>query len=447
MRKLLVFFTGLMLLLGTNVLGQQTQGIQKNVSYKTSTYKTFKIPCDKEIDSLSPLDFVYLQAKPEIIRQMQFIIENNKLTIIHTSPHLPRYERDYEFQMGKSVTDAWGTTLYYHNGEEYYNLPNEEENEEFTIEPEAIGTYGFFNGLFDVSIPEIQAFCDSADIPYYIWGQKVLIIYQEDDSNGYTKRTEIETDFGQLYFESRVYRDNIHILTDRTEYQQVDDLIIPFKKIQVHYSELPSETRYQITQVETYLSYKVVNENGDVLVNIGNNDPPFAISVTPNPATDNITVHFSTQIDEFVNIKIVDMMNNSIIVWEQMPHIIGNEINIDISLLMPNLYTVFCTYNNENAEANFLKEGIGQYLVPVNIDMQVVPNPIQNNFVVVFSEQVDAVMNVKIIDIMGTKHLDVSKYVQGNILQINNINHLPASIYYIFCANSEWTGYTQFLKQ
>lgn len=365
------FFTGLMLLLGiANIMGQPTMGVQREVSYSTSTYKTFKIPCDVEFGSLSPLDFVYLQAKPALIRQMQFFIENNKLTITHTSPHLPRYERDYEFQMGKSVTDEWGTRLYYHNGEEYYNLPNEEENEGFTISDKEIETYGFFNGLFNVSIDEIQAFCDSVGIPYYIWGQKVLIIYA--DSN---ERTETETDLEQLSIETRLYQDDVHILTDRTEYQRTaEDWIIPAKKIHVHYSELPSETRYQITQVETYLSYRVVDENGDFLVNM------------------------------------------------------ENKIDIDID------------------SVDFLEEIIGQYQIPVNVNMTVAPNPVQDQFTVSFSEQIDAVMNIKIMDIMGTKHLDVPMYVFGNQLQIDNINHLPTGIYYIFCINSEWTGYTQFIK-
>jgi len=371
------FFTGLALLLGLSVWGQPPTHTtaQREVSYTTNAYKTFKIPCDVEFDSLSPLDFVYLQAKPALIRQGKFIIEDNQLTIIFTYPQMPRYERDYEFQMGKSVTNAWGTTLYYHDGEEYYHLPNDVENEGFTIENEAIESYGFFNSLFNVSIDEIADFCDSAGIPYYIWGQKMLIIYT--DSN---ERMEIETDFEHLYFESRVYKNNVHTLTDRTEYvRTADDWIIPTKKIHVYYSELPSETRYQITQVETYLSYKVVDEDGDILVNMGNeDDPPFSIEITPNPAQDDITIHFSIQINGIVDIKIVDIAND--IVWEQMPHITGNELNIDISQLEPSLYTVFCTYNNNDAEAIFLKEGIGQYQVTTNVDIQAVPNPARHYY-------------------------------------------------------------------
>jgi len=315
-------------------------------------------------------DFVYLQAKPALIRQGKFIIENNKLSIIFTYPQMPRYERDYEYQMGKSVTDGWGTRLYYHDGEEYHYLPNEEENEGFTISTEEMETYGFFNGLFNVSIDAIGNFCDSEGIPYYIWGQKVLVIYQEEGDED-TKRTETEMDLEQLSMETRLYKNNVHTLTDRTEYQRVNENIIPKKKVHVYYSELPSQTRYQITEVETYLSYKVVNEDGEILVNM------------------------------------------------------ENEIDSSFSL----------------------DEVIGKYPVPINVGMTVAPNPAQYQFTVNFSEQIDAVMEVKIMSIMGTKYLDAPMYVYGNTLQINNINNLPMGIYYIFCANSEWTGYTQFIKQ
>ena len=111
------------------------QDVLREVSYETSTSKCFKVPCDVEVeDLLAGIDWVYLQTKPALIRQTKFVIADYWLTIINTYPQQPRYERDYEYQMGKSVTDAWGTRLYYHNGEEYSNLENEEANEGFLLD-------------------------------------------------------------------------------------------------------------------------------------------------------------------------------------------------------------------------------------------------------------------------------------------------------------------------
>ena len=259
------------------------------------------------------------------------------------------------------------------------------------------------------------------------------------------ERTEIETDFEQLYFETRLYQNNVHILSDRTDYQFVNGYVIPAKSVRVHYSELPSETRYQITEVETHENYTVTGGNGDTLVDWTlQNEQEFAITVSPNPADTQIVVHFSPPLDDDANLKIKNVANN--IVWERT--IPAEEIDyvIDITSLESGLYTVVCVHENDTAEAGFVKEGIGQYSVQVNIDIQVVPNPATDYLRVLFSENINAVMNVKIIDPMGTKYLDKPMYITGNALQISGISYLPAGIYYVFCINSEWMGYTQFIR-
>ena len=177
-RKILTVCT--LLFICTMSWGQiPTMGLQRSVEYKTSTCKTFKILCDVVVESLSPLDFVYLEAKPATIRFSEFIIVNDWLTITYNYPQMPRYERDYEFQMGKSITDKWGTRLYYHDGQEYYNLENEVENENFAVDVAEIETYGFFNGMFDVSIDTICTQLDMAGIPYYRLGQKLLMTHED----------------------------------------------------------------------------------------------------------------------------------------------------------------------------------------------------------------------------------------------------------------------------
>ena len=441
-------FTGLVLFLGACCVygqpGGQTGTVQREVYAKTSTAKTFKIPCDVEFAELSPLDFVYLEAKPALMQMTEFVIDDFRLSITRINPHLPRYERDYEFQMGKSVTNAWGTTLYTHDGEEYYSLPNDEENELFTINPDEIQTYGFFNNMFDVSIGEIQAFCDSASIPLYIWGQKVLVVYEEEDDAGEIKRTETEMDLENLCMEMRLFKNGTHVLTDRAEYvRTADDWVIPSKKKHVYYSELPSGTLYQITQVEMYLSYKVVAEDGNILVNM---EKPFSIQVSPDPAQDSIWVHFSVPIDGNIAVRIADIENTT--VWEKDTTLWSEKLFIDISPLKSGLYTVFCTYNNIDVSADFLKDGIGQYTNtnPVNIAIQVLPNPALNLIKVVFPMAIDADMQVKITNVMGVAYFDSQVHISGNEFPIN-ISSFPLGMYYIVCTNGDGIAYTKFFKQ
>ena len=95
------------------------QDFQRKVLYETTTCKTFSVPCDVVLQELSELDLVYLQAKLAKIKRVEFVISQNWLSVINIYPQQPRYERDYEYETGKSVTDKWGTTLYTHQGEAY----------------------------------------------------------------------------------------------------------------------------------------------------------------------------------------------------------------------------------------------------------------------------------------------------------------------------------------
>lgn len=447
MTKRRFFLTVCTLTLCASVWGQiPSGGLQRSVEYKTSTCKTFKIGCDVVVAELSPLDFIYLEAKPAMIRFSKFVIANDWLTITNCYPQMPRYERDYEFQMGKSVTDKWGTKLYYHDGEEYYNLENETEDEQFLKNGDEIGSYGVFNGLFDVSIDTLCGTLDSAGIPHYRWGQKLLIVLEETDTN-FTKRTEIETDFEQLYFETRTFVDNVHQFSNRTEYKKVNGFVIPTKSKRVYYSELPSETRYQITEIESYLSYMVKDGSGDILVEVAEDAlADFSISITPDPAQDEIQIHFDPSIEGSVNVKITNAAN--ITVWEQETFVAGDELIIDISLLESGFYTVQCTYNEQVADANFLKDGIGTYEEPDPMAMviSVAPNPATGNITVTFPVQINAPMFVKITDIMGIAYYENDVYIAGNTLSLN-VNFLPAGMYYIICMKNDDIATAKFLKQ
>ena len=417
--------------------GAYGQPFQRQVLYETSTVKCFKVACDVEVISLSALDMVCLETKPAVIRQKEFVLEKDWLTISYVYPKQPRYDKDYEFKMGKSVTDKWGTTLYLHNGKEYLNLPNKEINNDFLIDHETINTYGFFNDLFDPSLK----ICDQLTregIPFYTWGQKLLIFHTHEN-----EQIEVEIDFEQLYMETRTFVDKIHEFTDRTEYRRMDNWIIPAKDKRISYSELPSGIRYQITEIETYLSYLVINEKGDTLVNKENNS--FEIQVSPNPAQDYITIDFSIPINDDVNVQLLDIMNK--VIRENDEFVKDGTLKIDVSTLEPSMYTVLCTYRDEQAQADFLKDGIGQYSYPnpVNIDIQIIPNPTKDYITVRFPVTINEEMTVKIMDAMGNVHFYDKLYVMNNEMKID-VHYLRLGIYYIVCSNKDGVAYAKFIK-
>ena len=435
--------------------GQLPTGLQRSVAYKTSTCKTFKIPCYAELEALSQLDWVYLNAKPATMRISEFVIVNNWLTISYNYPQMPRYERDYEFEMGKSVTDKWGTRLYYHDGEQYYNLENEVANEDFAVDAAEIGTYGIFNDLFDVSIDVICVQLDEAGIPYYRWGQKLLMTHEEevenpdDEDEIIVKRMEIETDFGTLYMEMRTFVNGEHQMTDRKEYQRVNDFIVPTMGKRVYYSTLPSETKYQITETETYLSYKVTGETGNVIVNVEEveNSTDFTIDISLDEEQSTAFVNFTPPITGDVNAKII---NGTIVVLEQNATLTEGEIlQIGISDLEPGTYTVVCTQNDNVAQADFVKNGISTYQEPDPAEMTitVAPNPATSSINVIFPVDIANFMHVKITDMMGISYWESDVSIAGNILTLDVI-FLPAgNLYYIICTNNDGTGTAKFFKR
>jgi hypothetical protein len=431
----------ILFLSAVNVLGQPEQ-VQRKVSFETSTIKTFRVPCNVEIVDLSQLDIVYLEAKPALLSQTEFVIKNNMLSIIRTYLQKPRYERDYEFQMEKSITDAWGTRLYTHDGEEYHNLKNEEENKQFLIMQDEIETYGFIDNIFDASIDEMKEYFDEIGVDAYVWGQKIVVVYTEETEEGII-RTENEMDLEQLYFETRIFKDDVHKLTNRSEYQKKDNNIIPFQNKHIHYSELPSGVLYQITEIEQYLSYHVIGKDGKMLLEWTN---PFDIQITPNPAQDNIWINFSIPINGDINVQIVDMDKNKVLDLNET--ISERNLFIAISHLNPGIYTVLCTYKDETAHAMFSKNEIGQYNNPdiTALNIQIVPNPATDKIAVVFPMAIDAIMTMKIMSMNGYVCINKEMYVSGNTLHID-IQSLPLGIYSIVCTNKDGIAYTKFLKQ
>jgi hypothetical protein len=219
---------------------------------------------------------------------------------------------------------------------------------------------------------------DAMDILYYRWGQKLLVVQQETVEDGTaageTRRVEMETDFEQRYLETRVFENEVHTLTNRSEYQKQNERIIPFRDIHIYYSELPSGTPYQITETETYLSYQVLNETGGELVNWQSADTVMETTlptdsteqyqpttptemvflVSPNPATDNISIKFPININAGMEVKITDMMG--VVYFQSNITILGNEFSIDIQHFPTGMYYISCTNADGTAHTHFLKQ-------------------------------------------------------------------------------------------
>ncbi len=86
----------------------------------------------------------------------------------------------------------------------------------------------------------------------------------------------------------------------------------------------------------------------------------------------------------------------------------------------------------------------------VDMSIQLFPNPAHDHIAVRFSMPIDAMMNVKIIDVAGNDYWHSDIHVLGDELHINDISFLLPGIYYVICTNKdneEVRAYANFLKQ
>ena len=262
MRQKMNYLVGIILFMSVFAAYGQTN--QKWVSYTTSTVKTYAVPCDVDMSSLSAFDSIYLEAKPPLIRDVFHEIENGWLTIINSYWEQLYYDECYGFIMSKSVTDKWGTKIYSNNENEEIFITSTEDstgNENFYYDTQQVRNYGIFNNLFVFDTVELKAAAVIGLIPQvYISGSKVIVV-EDTIEAGKKMRIEREVDFEHLFVEIRAFEDSVHTYTDRTEYKRYQEWIIPKEKKFISYSELPSGIRYQITETETYLHYGVYQEN------------------------------------------------------------------------------------------------------------------------------------------------------------------------------------------
>ena len=353
--------------IGTNNVFCQ---IQRQVNESTLTKTTYAIPDYVDESELSDLDWGYLLRDDDDLEEcMEYIIKGDTLTIVHYDPKLPRWERDYQYEMGKSVTSIWGTALYYHDGTEYSRL--EDYDPDYILSAEVIETYGIYNQMFEmdeevlISLLQMQGFQVSKE------GDFIVASF-----GGFV---EMAINLVGLIDEMRFFGDednpffaevgNKLTSVTRTEYTRVNGYIVPIKEIRIHYSTLPSGIPYEITDTTSYLFYQVI-KNGNTLVKTGNETlfedcrnsvadltgikemQQTALKIYPNPAKEQITVSMPFNGNENVDIKIFNMLGVNVLSQQAA----GEQINVDVRSLPAGVYIVRCGKSDKVTTMRFVKQ-------------------------------------------------------------------------------------------
>jgi hypothetical protein len=374
MRKndfLRVLFTALLVALQLGVYSQ----IQRQVNYCTITKTFFAIPSCIEEDLLTDLDRIKMM-RDDLYACVEDVVSNYRLTTTTYYPQKPRWENDYQYEIGKVVASNQGTYLYDHDGKERSFLPNESTDEEFVFPNNGfIESFGFENMMFDIT----------ADKAMYKLSENGFQVYEHEGFVvGITNQFEFAINFTDFIIEMRFFSDGDGTDGERTlmslhrvEHIQKDGFILPFREIEVTYDTLPSMIPYEITREKSYLSYEVIDESEGVIVRMHNEKAAYGatlqnnksqnsigrfeemqqrkkdLRVFPNPASEQLCVSLPFYMDKEVFITISNTVGQTLF---SQHYNVGGQLDIDIHSLPAGSYVIRCTKGNYIVSKLFIKQ-------------------------------------------------------------------------------------------
>jgi len=322
----------------------------RQVLYSTNTSKVFGVPVETDMSLISNFDFAKMIAEDKIENTEMVIGGDQQLTITTYYPQLPRYENDYEFGVGKSVTYKYGTILYDHENKILSQTEEVESDPNFTIDLDAIDNYGLYP-IFEVNISDL--------VNLYTELGFTTNISEEGVFSAINDTLEFYLDTTKLIMETRIFKDGILEVSDWKQYQTIDKYTIPLVSVLTTYDNLTKGIRLQISEIQQYLKYSIIDKDGKSIVNYEtkqttkkkNDDITISqyeglekkisnLVVYPNPACDKIEVEVPLYISDFINIEIINTLGT--IVYAEKNVKSGNKTTIDISDLKNGVYLLRC---------------------------------------------------------------------------------------------------------
>jgi len=336
---------------------------QREVRCSTITKTYYSVTESTIIDSISDFDLVQL-VSDDLYKVTEYIINGNQLSIVYTYPQLPRYENDYQYEVGKYVADMYGSTLYDHNDNILDQDLYTELDYSFILSDQEVIEYGNYYQYFNMNpFITVESFNQNGFYAEYNGG----ILTAVNDS------MEIEINFNGLTDEFRYYdNEDILVLYKKTHYAIFENIIYPTTEIEIHYDILPkSKIRYQIKDIKSYYFYTII-EDGTVLIEVyyeipeesgnGNNvnisqyqeikKREVNLKIYPNPATNEITITLPFHMNENVDIELMNPLGRVLISKNNFS---GDEVKIDISSLKKGIYFIRCKKNNKTMNTKFIK--------------------------------------------------------------------------------------------
>lgn len=360
MKQKLNLCTICLLLICFNVYSQNPL---KQVHFKTTQTKVYAVPKDADIKSLTSYDLTNIRTETNTSETEMIIDRNRDLTITILNFEMPRFENDYEYEIGKVVTNKNETNLFNHKGDLLHNNKNSDEDEEFIIHEDAIEEYGL--------MPEFKINDDMTQL-YIAMGFTV----STNDQGVFTAindSIELYYDTKKLIMEMRIFKEKQLQISDWKQYQKIENNIIPKVFVMTTYDTFSNGIRLQISEITNYNSYSVINSAGETIVYFEDKENGMMshkgavinqytetpkkesnIKIFPNPASNNINLEIPLFGTERVKVEIINSLGLTVLTLNDIEN--DNTINIDVSNLKEGVYIIKCSSGKQFKTGRFIKQ-------------------------------------------------------------------------------------------
>lgn len=337
-----------------------SQNRLRTVFETTLTTSVFAVPKDTKVEELSDMDLNKMIAEDKIVEKETFIDDNYQMNIISIFPQMPRWENDYEFEIGKTIINKEGLFFYNHQDSLIYS---NKDTVEINMNEDSLNKYDFLN--IDSILVDYYGLNKmfSIDLQYYIDLYDEIgfttLINSEGAFSAINDSIEIYINPKKLITETRYFDYNGNItFSDWRRFQKIDTYVIPLVNVLTTYENLFSGIRLQRSDITEYTKYKILDKDGteivfyekeEQIVKKKNGSLEFSeytpvekkngeLIVYPNPANSLINIELPYYASEKNDIEILNSMG--LIVKRENNVLSGSRITINISDLKPGIYLI-----------------------------------------------------------------------------------------------------------
>lgn len=355
----------LALLVGAGIqLTAQTK--LREVIQTTQSSKVFAVPLETDLSELTNYDFTKMMSTDKLETKQKYIDKNQYLNVVINFPQLPRWENDYEFEVGKAEINKTGTKLYDHEGKMIFENADSSIIEDYYMDNKEISNYGF-NPTFDLDIRDLAKIYESMGFLVKISDNSVL--------SAISDTLEFYYDYKKLISETRVFEDTLLMVSDWQQFQKIDKYYIPKIYVMTTYDILSTGARLQVCELTDFLGYGVYDSNGKPIVEFNSgstrstdsdpgklnvsqfeevNKKNCQLTVYPNPSSDFITVNLPYFASDYLDLEILN--TQGAVIFSEKNIESGGSITTDISSFNPGLYLVRCGKSDKWVYTKLVKQ-------------------------------------------------------------------------------------------